>query len=60
MGSAPRSRRGSRWHHTFRTRLSAASVRQEIAKKLGDWTTDTSELYNHDYVSLKEAVERLG
>ena len=45
--------------HTFRTWLSQCETRPDIAKKLGGWTTDISELYNHDYASMSAAINRL-
>ena len=48
------------WRHTFRTRLAAASVPQEIAMKLGGWTNEsTAEIYNHDYSQLRAAIDAL-
>jgi len=46
--------------HTFRTRLSRAAVRQEVAMKLGGWKTGAiAEVYNHDLDSLADAIARL-
>lgn len=48
------------WRHTFRTRLSAAGVADEVAKRLGGWTEDaTATRYDHDgrIKELKAAVE---
>jgi integrase len=47
------------WRHTFRTRLAEKCVPKEIAQKLGGWTTDLSELYNHDMTGLQRAVAAL-
>jgi integrase len=47
------------WRHTFRTRLAEKGVPKEIAQKLGGWTTDLSELYNHDMTGLQRAVAAL-
>jgi integrase len=48
------------WRHTFRTRLAAAAVPQEIAMKLGGWTNEsTAEIYNHDFTQLTKAIESL-
>jgi len=36
------------WRHTFRTRLSEAGVSDDIAKRLGGWTSDTTAArYDH-------------
>lgn len=46
--------------HTFRTRLAAAGVPQEVAKKLGGWTTDAMAAhYDHDQSQLRAAIARL-
>ncbi len=48
------------WRHTFRTRLAAAGVSDEIAKRLGGWTEDATAMkYDHDgrIKELSEAVE---
>jgi integrase len=36
------------WRHTFRTRLSEAGVSDDMAKRLGGWTSDTTAArYDH-------------
>ena len=48
------------WRHTFRTRLAAAGVSDEIAKRLGGWTEDATAMrYDHDgrLKEMREAVE---
>lgn len=48
------------WRHTFRTRLAAAEVPQEVAMKLGGWTNEsTAEIYNHDFSQLRAAIDAL-
>lgn len=48
------------WRHTFRTRLAAAEVPQEVAMKLGGWTNEsTAEIYNHDLTQLRTAINAL-
>ena len=48
------------WRHTFRTRLAAAAVPQEIAMKLGGWTNEsTAEIYNHDFTQMTAAINAL-
>lgn len=47
------------WRHTFRTRLAKAGVPQEIVKKLGGWTSDVAERYNHDVTSLRNAIDTI-
>ncbi len=49
------------WRHTFRTRLSEAGVSDDIAKRLGGWTQDTTAMrYDHAerIEALREAVEK--
>ena len=46
--------------HTFRTRLAAAGVGQDVAMRLGGWRSrDVAELYNHDEVGLRAAIAAL-
>ena len=48
------------WRHTFRTRLSEAGVKDDIAKRLGGWTQDkTAAHYDHSerLAELRAAVE---
>jgi len=47
------------FRHTFRTRLTAAGVPEEVVRRLGGWTTDIAEVYNHDLESLRRAVDAL-
>ncbi len=47
------------WRHTFRTRLAEAGVPAEVVRKLGGWTSDVAERYNHDTVSLRRAIEAI-
>jgi len=47
------------WRHTFRTMLSRAGVPKETAQRLGGWTTDVSERYNHDVATLAAAIASL-
>jgi integrase len=44
------------WRHTFRTRLAEAGATAESAKKLGGWTSDIDEIYNHDETALQRAI----
>ena len=49
------------WRHTFRTRLAAAGVSDEIAKRLGGWRVDATAMrYDHDgrLEELRSAVQR--
>jgi len=49
------------WRHTFRTRLSEAGVSDDLAKRLGGWTEDsTSARYDHAerIAELRAAVEK--
>lgn len=51
------------WRHTFRTRLSAAGVSDEIAKRLGGWREDATAMrYDHDgrAAEMRAAVEAAG
>lgn len=48
------------WRHTFRTRLAAAGVSKDTAKRLGGWTEDaTADRYDHaDHIAeLRAAVD---
>jgi integrase len=48
------------WRHTFRTRLAAGGVSDEIAKRLGGWTVDATAMrYDHDgrFKELVAAVD---
>ena len=50
------------WRHTFRTRLAAAGVPADVAKRLGGWSRKSeidAERYNHDLTGLKRAIEAL-
>jgi integrase len=48
------------WRHTFRTRLAAAGVSHDIARRLGGWTRElTAERYNHDTTELAGAISLL-
>jgi len=47
------------WRHTFRTLLAQARVSKDLAQKLGGWTTDISERYNHDWTGLRAAIDAL-
>jgi integrase len=47
------------WRHTFRTRLAEAGVSKDLAQKLGGWTSEISELYNHDFEGLAKAIRSL-
>jgi integrase len=47
------------WRHTFRTLLAKAGVAKETAQKLGGWTTDISEDYNHHHAALQQAIQAL-
>jgi integrase len=47
------------WRHTFRTRLAEAGVSKDLAQRLGGWTSDISELYNHDFEGLAKAIRSL-
>jgi integrase len=45
------------WRHTFRTRLAEAGVSNDVARKLGGWTTDVAErVYDHDLTQLQRAI----
>lgn len=49
------------WRHTFRTRLSEAGVSDDLAKRLGGWTEDTTAArYDHAerVEELRAAVEK--
>ncbi len=49
------------WRHTFRTRLSEAGVSDDIAKRLGGWTQDTTAMrYDHAerIEAMRDAVEK--
>ncbi len=49
------------WRHTFRTRLSEAGVSDDLAKRLGGWTEDTTAArYDHAerITELRAAVEK--
>ena len=51
------------WRHTFRTRLSEAGVSDDLAKRLGGWTEDTTAArYDHAerVEELRAAVEKRG
>ncbi|NOY80899.1 MAG: site-specific integrase [Kiritimatiellaeota bacterium] len=46
--------------HTFRTRMAAAGVPQDIAMRLGGWRdARTAERYNHDLTGLRRAIDAL-
>jgi len=46
--------------HTFRPRLAAAEVRQDVLMRLGGWRSEIiAELYNHDTASPRTAIDRL-
>lgn len=48
------------FRHTFRTRLSAAGVAADVAKRLGGWKSDVdAKVYDHDVVSLRKAIDAL-
>jgi len=48
------------WRHTFRTRLAAAGVPADVARKLGGWTQEaTAARYDHDLTQLQDAIGRL-
>jgi len=47
-GVSPKDYTFHSWRHTFRTRLSEAGVSDDIAKRLGGWTSDTTAArYDH-------------
>ena len=51
------------WRHTFRTRLSEAGVADDLAKRLGGWTEDTTAArYDHAerIAELRAAIEKAG
>ena len=48
------------WRHTFATRLSEAGIDKDTRMALGGWTVgETERIYNHDWASLKTAVEAM-
>jgi len=48
------------FRHTFRTRLAAAGVSDEVARRLGGWRSDVAErVYDHDLTRLRQAVAQL-
>ena len=48
------------WRHTFATRLSEAGIDKDTRMALGGWTVgDTERIYNHDWASLKAAVDAM-
>jgi integrase len=48
------------WRHTFATRLSEAGIDKDTRMALGGWTVgETERIYNHDWASLKAAVEAM-
>ena len=48
------------FRHSFRTRLSAAGVSDEVARRLGGWRSDVAErVYDHDLSRLRQAVAAL-
>jgi integrase len=47
------------WRHTFRTLLAKAGVAKATAQKLGGWTTDIGEDYNHHHAALEKAIQAL-
>lgn len=48
------------WRHTFATRLSEAGVDKDTRMALGGWTVgDTERIYNHDWASLKAAIDKM-
>jgi len=48
------------FRHSFRTRLSAAGVPDEVARRLGGWRSDVAErVYDHDTERLRRAVVAL-
>ena len=48
------------WRHTFTTRLSEAGIDKDTRMALGGWTVDETErIYNHDWTSLKDAIDKM-
>ena len=48
------------WRHTFATRLSEAGIDKDTRMALGGWTVgDTERIYNHDWTSLKDAIDKM-
>ena len=48
------------WRHTFATRLSEAGIDKDTRMALGGWTVgETERIYNHDWESLKNAVDAM-
>lgn len=48
------------WRHTFATRLSEAGIDKDTRMALGGWTVDETErIYNHDWASLKAAIDKM-
>jgi len=48
------------WRHTFATRLSEAGIDKDTRMALGGWTVnETERIYNHDWASLKSAVDAM-
>lgn len=48
------------WRHTFATRLSEAGIDKDTRMALGGWTVgETERIYNHDWASLKAAVDAM-
>ena len=48
------------WRHTFATRLSEAGIDKDTRMALGGWTVnETERIYNHDWASLKNAVDKM-
>lgn len=48
------------WRHTFATRLSEAGIDKDTRMALGGWTVnETERIYNHDWQSLKTAIDAM-
>jgi integrase len=48
------------WRHTFATRLSEAGIDKDTRMALGGWTVgETERIYNHDWASLKNAIDAM-